>query len=192
VGIDIDSRGLRYVASQVSASANAHFIQADLFKLPLKPKSFDFIFSLGVLHHTPDPRAAFLNLVRLLKPGGQIAIWVYPKSQQTPLSDLLRPITTRLPNRWLYLLGLIVTASYGPLLRIPRLDWRLEALLYRARLPWHKERHWRLHSFMDWYGPKYQFKYSPEDLERWFQEAGLINLVRCTYESSVRGQAAEA
>jgi 2-polyprenyl-3-methyl-5-hydroxy-6-metoxy-1,4-benzoquinol methylase len=190
VGMDIDSTGLNQLNSGLADCENTHLAQADLFQLPFRSGAFDFIFSLGVLHHTPDPKGAFLNLVRLLKPGGQIAVWVYPKSQRTPLSDFFRPVTTRIPGKYLYWIAWAVTATYGPLLKIRRLKGRLTAILYNARLPWHEERHWRIHSFMDWYGPTYQFKFHPEELESWFAEAGLVDLIRCTHETSARGTAA--
>ena len=95
-----------------------------------------------------------------------------------------------MPKRYLYWVAAAVTASYGPLLKIPRLNRKLKAVLYRTRLPWHEERHWRVHSFPDWYGPKYQYKYSPEEVERWFLEAGLVGVVRCPHSSSARGRVA--
>ena len=38
---------------------------------------FDLIYCQEVLHHTADPRGAFLNLCGRLAPGGEIAIYVY-------------------------------------------------------------------------------------------------------------------
>ena len=35
---------------------NVHVIQADLFHLPLRRESFDIVYSIGVLHHTPSTR----------------------------------------------------------------------------------------------------------------------------------------
>ncbi|MCA1817353.1 MAG: hypothetical protein LC746_13350, partial [Acidobacteria bacterium] len=99
-------------------------------------------------------------------------------------------VTTRIPKNSLYWIAWAVTASYGLFLKIPRLKGRLRALLYSTRLPWHEERSWRVHSFLDWYGPKYQFKFSPEELESWFSEAGLVDVTRCPYESSARGRSA--
>lgn len=189
VGMDIDRIGLQQISKALAECKETHFLQADLFQLPFRPGAFDFIFSLGVLHHTPDPKAAFLNLTRLLKVGGEIAVWVYPKSSPTPVSDLLRPLTTRIPTKYLYWIAWVVTSSYGPLLRIPRLNKRIKAILYRTRLPWHDERHWRVHSFLDWYGPKYQFKFSPDEVESWFAEAALIDVVRCPHQTSARGKA---
>jgi len=56
---------------------NVMVVQADIFNSPFELESFDVIVSIGVLHHTPDPRLAFRSLVGLLKPGGLIGIWVY-------------------------------------------------------------------------------------------------------------------
>ncbi len=58
-------------------------VRGDLLRLPFAPATFDQIYSLGVLDHTPNPRQAFLELARLLKPGGRIAIWVYPRSDRS-------------------------------------------------------------------------------------------------------------
>jgi len=43
---------------------------------------FDFIYSFGVLHHMPDPRAGFLSLVNKLKKGGKIYLMLYEKEGQ--------------------------------------------------------------------------------------------------------------
>src|SRR5579859_4971907 len=56
---------------------NVHFVQADLFALPFADNVFDLVMSLGVLHHTPDPRRAFASLPRVLKPGGKLTVTVY-------------------------------------------------------------------------------------------------------------------
>src|SRR5207237_8851005 len=69
------------LATEVAASnlteRSATFFQADVFNLPFAAESFDYIYSIGVLHHTPDCERAFKVLPALLKPGGKIAIWLY-------------------------------------------------------------------------------------------------------------------
>jgi len=46
---------------------------------------FDYVLCLGVLHHTENAEQAFRNIVRLLKPGGRIAIGLYNRFGRLPL-----------------------------------------------------------------------------------------------------------
>jgi SAM-dependent methyltransferase len=38
---------------------------------------FDIVYSIGVVHHTQDPEETVRNLMRLVRPGGKLVIWVY-------------------------------------------------------------------------------------------------------------------
>ena len=78
VGVDL-SYAVEAAQRNLADRPNVWIAQADIGALPFKPGSFDFIFSICVLHHTPDARAYFRKLIPLLKPGGEIAIWVYPR-----------------------------------------------------------------------------------------------------------------
>ncbi len=187
IGIDMRPGLLYEYASEFKDDSRFHLIQANLFELPFQENSFDYIFSLGVLHHTPDPKKAFMGLVRYLKKGGKIAIWVYPRKPATYISDALRPLTTRMPLSLLCAMGLIITTLYAPLLKIPRIGNLLRSILYRTRLPWHNQWNWRMHNFMDWYGPKYQFKFTNEEIQKWFREAGLTNIKLFAYKTSAQG-----
>jgi SAM-dependent methyltransferase len=52
-------------------------VQASAFAPPFRPETFDYVFSLGVLHHTGDTLAAIRNACSLVKAGGEINVWVY-------------------------------------------------------------------------------------------------------------------
>ena len=78
VGVDL-SYAIESAQENIGLRSNVHLVQADLFHLPFRKNSFDCIFSIGVLHHTPDCRKAVLGLIPYLKEGGTLAIWVYPK-----------------------------------------------------------------------------------------------------------------
>ncbi len=96
---------------------NVQVVQSDIHYLPFEPESFDLIYSLGVLHHLPNPESAFQNLLRYLKPGGRIHIYLYWKPENQPVKQALlslvaaiRRITIHIPHRLLYGLSFPVAA----------------------------------------------------------------------------------
>lgn len=95
-----------------AAFDNAQVVQADLHQAPFALESFDFIYSIGVLHHLPHPEAAFQNLLRYLKPEGEIQIYLYWRPEGQPIKRALlslvaaaRQVTTRLPPSVVYWLA---------------------------------------------------------------------------------------
>jgi len=60
------------------------FVETDLRRPGLKAGAFDVVFSSGVLHHTPDPRASFARLAQLARPGGAIVLGVYNAFARVP------------------------------------------------------------------------------------------------------------
>jgi uncharacterized protein YbaR (Trm112 family)/ubiquinone/menaquinone biosynthesis C-methylase UbiE len=79
---------------------NAHIVQADIYNVPLRPV-FGYAYSIGVLHHLPDPKAGFLSLVQRLKPGARMSAWVYGEEGNWWITHLVSPVrevvTSRLP-----------------------------------------------------------------------------------------------
>lgn len=49
----------------------------DAENLPFESNTFDLGYSFGVLHHTPDTIKAIGELVRVVKPGGDVKIMIY-------------------------------------------------------------------------------------------------------------------
>ena len=58
IGVDLSAAVVK-AAALCSQLPNVAIVQADLLDLPLTEKAFDLVYSIGVLHHTPDPRRAF-------------------------------------------------------------------------------------------------------------------------------------
>jgi SAM-dependent methyltransferase/uncharacterized protein YbaR (Trm112 family) len=77
---------------------NAHIIQADLFHLPVR-RVFDYAFSVGVLHHLPDPKAGFLSLAAKVKSGGHISAWVYGAENNDWIIKFVNPVRTSITSR---------------------------------------------------------------------------------------------
>jgi SAM-dependent methyltransferase len=62
----------------------------------------DFVFSIGVLHHIPDPDPVVRAAFGALRPGGRLAVWLYGREGNAAYLALLTParaITRRLPHR---------------------------------------------------------------------------------------------
>jgi SAM-dependent methyltransferase len=120
--VDLSS-AVEAAAKNLGHQPNVKVYQADILRLPFADRTFDYIYSIGVLHHTPDTRAAFSQLIRLLKPlkpGGRIAIWVYSSRLRLLLgSEMLRPLTSRLPKQTLMTLTRVAKPLYY-LHKLPR------------------------------------------------------------------------
>ena len=80
---------------------NLNVIQGDIYNLPFVPGSFDFVYCLGVLQHTPNVKEAFMALPKQLCPGGKLVVDVYPDLWLNALwpKYWLRPITKRIPQK---------------------------------------------------------------------------------------------
>jgi len=97
IGADLTRAALRLgaaAARRFGLTARVRFVETDLRQPGLKSGAFDVVFSSGVLHHTPDPRASFARLVPLARPGGIIVLGIYNSFARLPLR--LR----RLVARW--------------------------------------------------------------------------------------------
>lgn len=73
-------------------------VQADLARLPFK-RRFDFVMSLGVLHHLPRPEEGVRALARLVKPGGHLAVWVYGRENNGWIRRWIDPLRVRVTSR---------------------------------------------------------------------------------------------
>lgn len=184
VGVDL-SAAVDAAGANLHGRQNVGVVQADVANLPFPAASFDFIYSIGVLHHTVDTHTSFHRLPPLLKPGGQIAVWVYSTKLRVLIgSQLLRPITSRLPKP-LLLRMCRIAIPLGPL-EMRRLVGRFLQVVLPVSLDPRSE--WRWLDTFDWYSPRYQHKHSYGEVEGWFREAGLQDVRRLSFPTSVAGR----
>ena len=92
VGIDL-SAAVETAFAATKHLPNAHVVQADIYKLPFK-RAFDYAFSVGVLHHTPDPKKSFVSLASKVKKGGAISAWIYGAENNEWITSYVDPIRT--------------------------------------------------------------------------------------------------
>ena len=103
---------------------DAHVVIGDLLNPPIRPV-FDLAFSVGVLHHLPDPAAGFASLASRVRDGGRVAFWVYGQEGNEWITRYVDPvrkaITSRLPASFLRI------ASIPPAVAL----WAVIKLFYR-------------------------------------------------------------
>ena len=87
IGADMTraSLALGAAAARRFGIRGVHFVETDLRLSGLKPNAFDVVFSSGVLHHTPNPRASFASIAQLARPGGFIVVGLYNVVARIPL-----------------------------------------------------------------------------------------------------------
>jgi SAM-dependent methyltransferase len=96
IGADLTRAGLLLgaAAARRFGLSQVRFVETDLQRPGLRPGSFDVVYSSGVLHHTPNPRASFARLAQLARPGGTIVLGLYNAFARVPLR--LRRLVARL------------------------------------------------------------------------------------------------
>lgn len=172
VGVDLTS-AIDAAYANVGRRDNVHLIQADIFTLPFREESFDLAYSIGVLHHTPDPRTAFDRVAAVVKQGGGMAVYLYHGYGPGHIfSDLIRKITTRLPSRVLLAISALAVPLYY-LYRIPVLGKVLQLL---CPISSHPNPRWRWLETFDWYTPRYQWKSRYPEVFRWFRANGFNDI----------------
>jgi len=188
--------GTRLVAVDYSSAVDACYanlgphpmldvVQADVYRLPFKPGTFDFVYCFGVLQHTPDVEAAFHALCDQVASGGRLAVDVYPR---IPLNLLwpkywLRPFTRRMPvERLLPLVARMVQLLWPLSLalgRAPFVGRKLRHVLpianYEGLLPLSAEqlKEWAVLDTFDMLAPAHDHPQDVRTLLDWFASTGL-------------------
>lgn len=188
ISIDL-SHAVDAAFKNVGHLPNVHIIQADIQQMPLKP-IFDYAYSIGVLHHTPDPGKSFQHMVDKVKPGGAVSAWVYGREGNGWIIYIVNPIrkvTSVLPlfitKAIAFVLAVVLQASlklvYAPANRNPKLHWLNKCLPYSAYLfsiadYSFKENH---SIVFDHLLPEIAFYIRKEAFTKWFDDAKLQDVV---------------
>ena len=170
---------------------------------------FDLIYCQEVLHHTADPRQAFLNLTGRLSPRGEIAIYVY--KVKAPLreyaDDFVRDRVSRLPydaaldamkeitafGKALSEVNAKVTVPDVKVLGIEAGEYDVQRLVYHFFLKcfWNPELGFDANAAInyDWYHPQLSTRHTPEEVASWFADAQLkvVHRVVDHYGITMRG-----
>jgi len=89
-GVDLTERSVELARQRLALEGlQGELRQADAEALPFPDASFDFVYSWGVIHHTPAPERALEEILRVLRPGGQLCVMVYHRHSLVALQAWL-------------------------------------------------------------------------------------------------------
>lgn len=164
IAVDLGD-GVESAARNTCDLDQVQVVQADLFNPPFAPKTFDVVFSIGVLMHTGDEKAAVRSLAGVVKAGGSLSVHLYGRGNVVyeAVDRLLRSRTTK--------------RSSGALLRFTRRAYRLRRWLERVGMADLVGRFVRLdphpHCIFDWYAAPVATHHSYAEVEGWFDALGV-------------------
>ncbi len=171
-----------------------HVAQASLYELPFAPASFDAVYCIGVIQHTPRPLDSVRAVARMVKPGGELALWIYERTWRTYVGTngwkyALRPLTRRLGHRvnhaFAWLLCALLWPLWFPLLHLGRPGRALLALFPIAarnyagmKLPPRRLFRCVVLDTLDNYSPAYDSPQRYTDVRCVLEEEGFSEITR--------------
>jgi 2-polyprenyl-3-methyl-5-hydroxy-6-metoxy-1,4-benzoquinol methylase len=178
VGVDV-GESVDVAFAMTKDNPNACIIQADVYSMPFKPV-FDIVYSIGVLHHLPQPQQGFDQLKHYVHSGGTVAIWVYNRRHNKRaiyLYEPVRSVVKLLPK------PLVLALSYPPALLAHVLNqitkWlsKMGKNNIAKKIPFSYYANFsfnmKLNDTFDVLATPKSNYYYVEEIRRWFSEAGL-------------------
>nr|WP_314444328.1 methyltransferase domain-containing protein [uncultured Sphingomonas sp.] len=185
--IDPAAKALDVARRRLGSLTNVRFHQAGAGNLPLAEGTQDFGYSLGVLHHVPDTRAALAEAVRLLKPGAPFLLYLYYALDDRPAwfralwrtSEAGRNLISRLPFPLRRAASEAIAAGvYWPLARGARTAEKLG--LSVTSWPLNAYRNGSYYTMrtdaLDRFGTRLEQRFTRGEIETMMRSAGLENI----------------
>jgi SAM-dependent methyltransferase len=179
------------VAARITAGTGyVGCVQADLRDTPIRPERVDLAYTLGVLHHVKEPVDALRAIVRTLRPGGHLLIYLYYALDDRPawyralfrVADALRRGISLLPQPATRIATITIAAlAYLPLARLAGLLERIGLARIAHALPLSFYRGLSFTTMrndsLDRFGTTLESRYTRDGVIRLMHEAGLSEIV---------------
>lgn len=185
--VDPSARALEVARQNLNDITNVRFHEHSVDDMPFADGALDFAYSLGVLHHVPNTRAALKSVASKLKPGSPFLVYLYYAFDNRPLwfrslwriSDGLRHGIARLP---LFLrLGIsqsIAISIYWPLARLAGWLERRGSLPDNWPLAYYRDKSLYVMrtDALDRFGTRLEHRFTKEEIRGMLIEAGFRDI----------------
>ena len=168
--------------------SNILFVQGDALNLSFKDNVFDYSFSIGVLHHTPDPYKGVEEAFRVTKPQGEFAISVYRGGYYSSPTvqiwqKLFKASWPFFGHRLPYLYSQTVGRVNHYLRRVSRIGSLAVRIFFPSvTLP---DVRWSVLDTFDSITPSYQSAHNVYEVYKWFQKAGFKDIRVAAWENII-------
>ncbi|MGF1508230.1 MAG: class I SAM-dependent methyltransferase [Myxococcota bacterium] len=182
--VDPSRAALSVAQRNLTVHRNVSFHEASATALPFAPRSQDFGYSLGVLHHVPEPDRALRDCVRTLKPGAPFLLYLYYRFDHRPfwfralwrVSDVVRRAIARVPEKARqHVTDGIAAAVYLPAARAARFVDKVG--LDPSPLPLSYYRNASFYTMRtdarDRFGTRLEHRFTRPEIQAMMNEAGL-------------------
>lgn len=169
---------------------NVRLSQASVETLPFADETFDFVMSIGVLHHIPDTRKALHDCVKKVKKGGYFFVYLYYNLENRgpfytdlfKISDLIRRIVSRLPGKLKHFIcDLLAIVFYMPFVSAGRLCkfFGFNNLAKRMPLCGYQNRSFFMirNDTLDRFGTRLEQRFSKAQIIEMMTSAGLTDII---------------
>jgi SAM-dependent methyltransferase len=188
--VDASADALTVAQKSLAGLGNVSFHEAPLDAMPLPDDSMDFGYSLGVLHHLPDPAAGLAACVKKLKAGAPMLVYIYYAFDNRPVwfrllwraSDLLRRALSKAPFRLKSAIAELLAAFvYWPLARGARLFERLGGNVAKWPLSAYRRRSYYAMrtDALDRFGTRLEHRMTRAQIRVLMENAGLRDIRFC-------------
>jgi 2-polyprenyl-3-methyl-5-hydroxy-6-metoxy-1,4-benzoquinol methylase len=184
------SKAVFSAAHLLSSNDNIRISKAGVDTIPFDDNSFDFVFSLGVLHHIPDTADAMKKCVQKLKQNGHFLVYLYYDFEQRGflfkfifwLSSLLRFFVSKLPATIKkFVCNIIGLVIYLPFIYLSKL---VEFIGFKTISNLIPLSYYKSHSIniifndaLDRFGTPLEQRFSRADITQMMTAAGLTDIV---------------
>ena len=165
---------------------NVRFTQAGVDTIPFNDNTFDFVISLGVLHHIPDTEKALTSLIRRLKPGGHALIYLYYALDNRGflfrfifnVSTLVRRVVSKLPHALKqFICDLLAICIYLPLIGLSKLVKAIVPGKLHMKIPlvYYRDKSWNIirNDALDRFGTPLEQRFNKVQITSMLKAAGM-------------------
>lgn len=169
---------------------NIRLAKASIETIPFNDETFDFIMSIGVLHHTPDPAKSMIDCVKKVKQGGYFYCYLYHNLESKTwfsrllfqMGELVRKIVCRFPMKLKALTcDILAVVIYMPLLLWVKILMAAGLKKLALKMPlaaYHNKSFFIIRNdSLDKFGTKLENRYSKSEVEEMMKRAGLTDIV---------------